>query len=331
MTSPTESMALALTANPDMTDAQVIAESLKQMNHAIDDQNNAVEGAFKAAVALGYHADNAKGAMPKADFTPWLEKHFGEKSKRPQSVQWIYKCMQAARAYALLPKAARKREAILAEFGTVKKLAGVLGALENGDNPLELAPPAPKAKRGAPTKAERAAKAAKAAKQAKAEEPADNGEGANELAARVKALDRREKVLNAKEERLNKLEESLNERERLLVIREAALPAGVTDATAKAPSADAGEVSLEKARIAARNKAAPKAPGAAATAAKPKGNGKGAGKGSKGSKADLKARAEEAAKEAIDNINNAKAAPVIDAKGAATPEAGAEDQPGGAY
>lgn len=279
MPSATESMALALTGETEKTDKQIIAEALAQMNHAIDDGNNAADHAFNAAIALGYHADIAKAAMPKADFAPWLEKNFGEKSKRPQSPQWVYKCMNAARAFALLPKGERKRSAILAQFGTVKKLAGILGTLENGDNPLETEAPAPAVKRGAPTKAERAAKAAKLARAAKQDDAdTDTGTGANELAAESAKLARLAKVLDAKEKRLNQFEEALNERERLLVIREAALPAGVTDATAKDVSADKGEKSLEAARAKARApRKAPASPASApVSAAKPKGKGKGA-------------------------------------------------------
>lgn len=262
MPSAIESTALALTGATDKTDAQVIAEALKQMQHAIDDGIAATKSAFQAAIALGYHADLAKGAMPKDAWAPWMEKHFGEKSRRPLTIQTIYLNIRAARAFALLPKGAKKRDAILLEHGTVKKLAALLPTLENGDDPLEL--PAPvKAKRGAPTKAQRAAKT---------DAPAPDVEPANELAIRIRALDKREKQLDAKETRLNKLEETLNERERLLAIRESALPAGIADALPK-DTADAGAASLEKARTAARKSAVPKPPLGAASVAKPKGKG----------------------------------------------------------
>lgn len=268
MTNPIEAMStqLATIGDPEMTDKQLIAQSLEQMKHAISDGTAAEKSAFASAITLGHWANQAKGAMPKEEFTPWLEKNFGERSKTPASVQWVYKCIQAARAFASLPKGQRKREAILAEYGTVKKLASIVSTLENGDDPLELAPPAPKPKRGAPTKVERAAKAAAKAPKA---DPVDTGEGADDLAKRIRALDRREKVLDAKEARLNAHEEALNERERLLVIREAALPAGVIDASTKeAPTANAGEQALEKARAAARKpKKAPSNPLAAATSA----------------------------------------------------------------
>ena len=180
-------MTQQLTTDPDDPKAvkAAVAQALAEMKAAIADEAQGVEHAFKAALTLGANAAIVRGLLGSGTFSEWFEKNFGEGTKRPYSIQWIYKCIGASLAFAALPKPKRERDAIMARFGTIKGLASIRTKLEQGEDVLAL--PAPeKAQRGAPTKAQRAQKAAQAAAPAAA--PCPCGRRRTSRSAKLRAL-----------------------------------------------------------------------------------------------------------------------------------------------
>lgn len=247
------STALALVDTTEMTEKQVLASALEQMRIAFDEGKASERSTLISAVTIGYHANLAKEALASQQgaFAAWMEKNFGPESKRPISEQWLYKCINAAKAYQALPAGPNKQKAILARYGSIKDLAGIRLRLVNGEDVM-ADPAPPKAKRGAKTKVERAARQAK--EQAAKEAPAPE-----DLLLRQKDLDRREKVLKQAEKRLEAREAALDEREKDLERREAALhPSDPSDAPVK------GDNGLDEARQKARGRGR-KAPGSAPT------------------------------------------------------------------
>jgi hypothetical protein len=283
-TNPITDMANQLTTvedDPKATAAAVKA-CLAEMRLAVANEAQGNEDAFKAALVLGTNAATVRGLLAASggNFKEWIEKNFGPEAsaKKQVSLQWIYKCLNASLAVALFPKSQRKQYA--ERFNTIKSLASIRGALERGEDLLAL--PAPeKAKRGAPTKAERAEKATKASAPAAAPAPRQEPD---DLQDRIRDVERREKINAATQKRLDKqaaeLEAraaELDERERVITMREAALgkPSEAIDVTAREvpatdTTADASAKELERLRAKVRAKAGKKAastPPAAATSA----------------------------------------------------------------
>lgn len=222
---------LTLPARPDAeedtrTKAAKLAEAKEQLQAAFSEGDTHIDNAFQSAIVVGHWANRAREAMddPKTEFSAWFEKNFGEKSRRPRSIQQVYKCMGAADAFECLPEGKKAREAILKRFGTIKGLYAIRGPLKRGEDVL-AEPEQPKAPRGRPTKAAQAAKADKAAKAnapsedkaAKGAKPqADDGN----LAIREAEVKRQAKINAVEKKRLAELEEALDKREADLKARE---------------------------------------------------------------------------------------------------------------
>lgn len=220
------------------SDKESLAVCLHQMEAAADEIFDLSRDALTAAIVLGHAAGAAKEILtPSKGWMAWQAKHFGPSSKRPLSVQWLRRCMQASEVSERLEKSPAKLAAAKAKFPTVEKFAAILNDLIAGvdvlakDYPAAALPPASKVPKLTIDRSP-------SAKDDPEDDTSDDttpvpAAAAIALDRRAADLDKRAKALDAKEKRLQEWEDDLTRRAALIGTAGAA-----TDVEAKDPIAD---------------------------------------------------------------------------------------------
>jgi hypothetical protein len=252
------------------------------MREGISEFQSSFDAAVSAAVRIGRAAGTAKALVPHGQFMQWLADNV-----KTMSGTWIRVCMRAAQSYDLLATRA-DRDAIIAQAGTVEKVAALLPLLDD-DGSFKADPPPPRTR--APNKAKAvpklvidrsrdagkdeaidvpsrmvAAPAVASGGTSPARDDVDTGKGANEAAEMAKW----EARLVSWEARLAAREKALDAREVALKMREAAPEAG---AFGLKPDESVDQIK-EKALARAAKKAAPAPTAATGSVAKEEGKGK---------------------------------------------------------
>ena len=232
-----------------------LAQCKAEMTKQVAATQKGIASTFQAAIALGEAASIAKDLCGHGKWVAWLKENFETK------YTWVNVCMRAAAAWHLLEKQPEaQRLAVLEKFDTVEKFAGTLTVLDQGENPVEVAP-VPRTR--APNKLKRDNRLI----DVESRDIPDTGAGANAAAETIKALDARSLALDKREQALNVREAKLDDRERALALREA------KPAAAMGLKPDESIEALKAKALAQSEKATRSPAPAATTAAKPKAKG----------------------------------------------------------